>query len=195
MNEQKPDWNSLDKATAWVVVRRLTDQQELARAAMETPWWEVCQEAISRLTDPEALADAAIQDPHSMGFQAVERLTDQRLLFGVVVRSGNSGVRMRALERLTDPALLAEIVNADAAEYLYEWEEEHTECAECEHREVCGWQDCTGYREEGKKPFSEIVSCSFDLRDVARQRLDELNKTNGYCSTPSRVSSVCNSKL
>ena len=168
------------KALRLAAVKILTDQQALARAAMNDQAWEVRQEAFFRLTDQRLLADVAIRDPHRMGDQALERLTDQSLLADVVRHAGNSSVRVHALERLTDPALLTAIANADAAWYRYEWEEEHTECAECEHREVCGWQDCTGYGEEGRKPFSEIVSCSFDLRDVARERLDELNTREKY---------------
>ena len=110
------------------------------------------------------------------GYADLEKLTDQQALFNVVKYSRDDDARIEALKLLTDPALLADIANADAEGYLKEWEEVYLECEWCEHREVCGRQHCAPYRKDKSIPDSHTVPASFDLRDLARAYLEIENE-------------------
>jgi hypothetical protein len=100
----KPAWQGKNTDKAIAAVKKLTDQNEIARAAKEAPWFLTRKAAIEKLADQTILADIAIKDIN-VGDTAVERLTDQTELIRVVKNCKDQHICMAAAEKLTDQAL------------------------------------------------------------------------------------------
>ena len=101
--------------------------------------------------------------------EALEKLIDQQALFDVVENHPDKDVRQAAVKRLTDFDVLTEIVSGDPAKYTCTWET---------HHEVHG-PDCGGSAGcQCSNDNSYIERHTLDLREVARKRLAELNKSN-----------------
>ncbi len=107
----------------------------------------------------------------------VEKLTDQSVLAEVAKDSTvDKDVRKAAVERLTDQSVLAEIANSSATHYRYTWTTttEQSVCKDC-YGYPGGPYDCNWCSQSGAT--EEIIELhTLDLREVARQRLAELNR-------------------
>jgi hypothetical protein len=99
------------------VVLNSADQTQIAGVATTDPAEGVCMAAVSKLTDEKALVKVAIQGGLTSGykFAAVEKLTDQRALESVFLQSEDP-LWSRALDRITDQRVLAEIATGPADE-------------------------------------------------------------------------------
>lgn len=107
----KPKWMSKDDRTAYLAVTRLTDQSEIAHAALESPFWSARQEAAKRLTDQSILEKVAMESTDSNVQQAViERMTDQSTLVKIAIEREIECVRDAVIKILTDPELLFHVL-------------------------------------------------------------------------------------
>lgn len=110
-----PKWKSsnkkdIDKAIA--EVRTVTDQQKLKQIALEAYFPNVREEALTRISDPALLKDLILTGEYGLAIEALKRLDDQGMLKEIAL--GGSEYALRAVERITDPVILAEIIGSDA---------------------------------------------------------------------------------
>ena len=166
-------------------VERLTDQRVLADVAKNDEDWHVRQDAVKRLTDQRMLGNVAKNDKDWwVRRAAMERLTDQHLLAEVAKNGHDREVCREAVERLKIPDLLNAIINGDAIIFCWEtsedvYREEKGVCTGCGASTSGG--GCQGCDSQVKliRDYTITHTHTLDLRDIARERLDELNKTNG----------------
>jgi hypothetical protein len=90
-------------------VNKLTDQNVLAKIAMEDEHLLVCRVAANKLTDRALLAKIGMWVKPEL----TRQVTDQALLAKIAVEAKDRDVRLAAVKRLTDQALLAELAMED----------------------------------------------------------------------------------
>jgi len=151
-------------------VEKLNDQSIIADIAKNDEYWEVRVAAVKRLSDQNMLVDV-VQNSRScisilredmrdsILFMAAKKLTDlnlaQKVFFSIAKNSMNyKNMRKEAIEILTNTDMLLEITNGEESKYLYEWETKY---------------DDGSY-------FTHIL----DLREIARERLEELRKIEEF---------------
>jgi len=146
-------------------VINIADQSTLEDIAINDEDIYVRIEAAIKLPNQTILADIAKNnDDINVRRNATKKLTDQETLAFIAknithIDSGIDGdtnryIREIAINKLTNKDILTEIVNSEAANYLYTWEESH-------------------YTSSNDSDYV-IIKKTFDLRDVARERLVKL---------------------
>ena len=108
----KPAWLSKDgeKASKAVEKMKITDQDKLSRAAIESQWYFVRQEAVLKLTDQITLSKVAVNDPEDYVREtAVKKLNDQFTLGYVAKNDKCFHIRIMATEKLIDQNLACEM--------------------------------------------------------------------------------------
>ena len=179
----RPAWDSGNVKRATRAIDKITDPAKLARIAKTARSESARKTAVEKITDQSVLADVAKNDEDwHVREDVVKRLTDQYEFADIAKTATDKDIRRKAVDRLTDRDVLTEIANGAAAEYFYEWEETDTRqidlCNRCTDPQR-GWDCAFWCGKGGTTTESYTHTYTLDLRDVARQRLDELNKTDG----------------
>ncbi|MDR0275959.1 MAG: hypothetical protein LBI48_11600 [Burkholderiaceae bacterium] len=117
-------WQSDDGDKSAKAVAEITDQQKLAKIAKEAPHWKARETAIGKLDErhQRLFADIVRNDPsENLRVEAMKKLDEShQALFATIVRGYNSSplvqdtwsrqrIRMEAIRKMTDKALLADI--------------------------------------------------------------------------------------
>ena len=85
----------------------------------------------------------------------VQKITDQKVLADIIKSESDKDIRQAAVKNLTDEKLLTEIING-GDEY------------------ICEWEEYSGLGSPWTDPHDCLETHTLDLRDVARERLEEL---------------------
>lgn len=101
-----------------VAVGKLTDQAVLARMALENKSTYVRQAAVDKLADPVLLAQVAVESTDEIGKTAARKLTDQAMLARVAVEGKGAFSRAAAAGKLADHDALARIAVEDESELV-----------------------------------------------------------------------------
>ena len=150
-------------------VEELADQALIADIAKRDSYWEVREAAVKKLTDQRLLLDVVLNSTSCVSefteedlrdrivIQAARKLTDhapiQSILYAIASNSENDEeMRKEAINMLSDTSLLLKISNADKKEYSHSYEGNYG-----------------GYD-------GEYYSYTVDLREIARERLGELQR-------------------
>ena len=160
--------NSKDKYARRDAVENIIDQAILAEIANNDEDIHVRIIAAAKLPNQKELAEIAKNNAYiDVRGEVIEKLTDQETLAYIAmnktyIKSGGiygdtyRNIRAMAIKKITNKEILTEIVNSGAEKYLYTWEESY-------------------YTSSNDSDY-KVKNMSFDLRDIARERLTELNK-------------------
>lgn len=112
-----PKWKTNDRSKqikAVEAVRKVTNEKELRRIALEAPLPDVRMIAVYQMKDPAQLRETALFGDKYASWAAIDNITDQNTLkeiaCGNVVNAG------RAAEKISNRNLLAEIVEKAASQ-------------------------------------------------------------------------------
>ena len=97
-------------------MKKIEDQEILEEIARTATDWELRSEAVERLEDQIAIGMSAFDVEAAVRRSAVKSLDDQDVLEKKAASDENDGVRLEAVKRVSDEALLAEL--AKTASYL-----------------------------------------------------------------------------
>ncbi|MDR0593520.1 MAG: hypothetical protein LBG60_09780 [Bifidobacteriaceae bacterium] len=132
----KRGWESKDRGKREAAVAKLTDQRLLVELALNGQFWDVRAAAARKVVDPAALAHIIQNDPDSdvraaaftnlgdanvlaglaanaraeVRKAAVDKLTDQRILVDLALRSEFLDVRWDAVYKVKEPTAMAHII-------------------------------------------------------------------------------------
>jgi hypothetical protein len=96
------------------LVKKISNQKELAKIATEANHYEICEAAVTKLTDQAELSKATVEAERLRTcYGAVMKLTDQAAIARIALKDPKRHVRMPAAERLTNHIILAKIALGD----------------------------------------------------------------------------------
>lgn len=111
-----PRWKNSDPDKAANAVGRLKDQQTLfAIVSDASAHYKVREAAANRLTDQRLLFDIVMQPYNIYASCALDGITDQALLVSIIRQSENSSFRERVISCIDDETVLTEIAENDTS--------------------------------------------------------------------------------
>ena len=111
-----PKWKTNDRSKqikAVEAVRKVTNEKELRRIALEAPLPDVRMIAVYQMKDPALLKEMALCGDKYVSWAAIDNITDQNTLKEIAC--GNAVNAGRAVEKISNRDLLAEIVEKGAS--------------------------------------------------------------------------------
>ncbi len=106
-----PKWKTNDRSKqikAVEAVRKVTNEKELRRIALEAPLPDVRMSAVYQMKDPALFREMALSGDKYVSWAAIDNITDQNTLKEIAC--GNVDNAGRAAEKISNRDLLAEIV-------------------------------------------------------------------------------------
>lgn len=112
LDRLRPKWNHSDPVVRKQAVADLDDQAVLEKIVAEDSDESVRLAAVGRLTDQELLSEIACGNT-SLAVAALRRLTDRRQIVRTAQAAASGDVRVLAVERIEDGAVLHRIAASD----------------------------------------------------------------------------------
>ncbi len=105
----KPKWKHSDPIVRRGAIEEITDQDVLRKVLYFDDDKGVLLAAIEKITDQDILAGAAGHLNSAVGKAAIKKITDQEVLFRSAISGGTIGVRLAAVDKISDQKELGRI--------------------------------------------------------------------------------------